>query len=223
MPGRKFAPGVFVCGQRDFPFLCEILKTSFVEEHIIEALRRVNPAFSTDEIEQGLPAFEHRSFKAKDIIAREDRVAEHLFFADRSVTRCYYHDAEGKENTLWMKPERTFLAEYKSFTSGEPSRFNLQLYEDTEVVMISRKKLLELYRESNAWALFGVYLTEQLHTTLIDVFVNLLANDATSNYRYIEYAFPKFIQVAPLKDIASMLQVSQVTLSRIRAGSQLKR
>ena len=48
---------------------------------------------------------------------------------------------------------------------------------------------------------------EQIHISLIDVFVNLLANDATSNYRYIEYQFPHFIQVAPLKDIASMLQV----------------
>ena len=121
-----------------------------------------------------------------------------------------------------MKPEKTFIAEYKSFSSEEPSRFNLQFYEDTEVWMISRNKLLELYKQFNSWALFGIYLTEQLHVTLIDVFVNLLANDATSNYRYIEYAFPRFIQVAPLKDIASMLQVSQVTLSRIRSGNQLK-
>ncbi len=121
-----------------------------------------------------------------------------------------------------MKPERTFIAEYKSFTSGEKSRFNLQFYEDTEVLMIRREDLLALFQTSNNWAIFGVHLTEQLHATLIDVFVNLLANDATSNYRYIEYAFPRFLQVAPLKDIASMLQISQVSLSRIRSGNQLK-
>ncbi|MEL6661032.1 MAG: Crp/Fnr family transcriptional regulator, partial [Bacteroidota bacterium] len=63
----------------------------------------------------------------------------------------------------------------------------------------------------------------RVHITLIDVFVNLLANDATRNYQYIEYMFPRFLQVAPLKDIASMLQVSQVTLSRIRAGTQTKK
>ncbi|MEM6805542.1 MAG: hypothetical protein AAF696_29365 [Bacteroidota bacterium] len=89
--------------------------------------------------------------------------------------------------------------------------------------MISRKNLLYLFQESKNWAQFGVFLTEQLHITLIDVFVNLLANDATRNYQYIEYMFPRFIQVAPLKDIASMLQISQVSLSRIRAGKQLKK
>ncbi|MEM8891110.1 MAG: Crp/Fnr family transcriptional regulator, partial [Bacteroidota bacterium] len=87
----------------------------------------------------------------------------------------------------------------------------------------SRKKLLQLFQENKNWALFGVYLTEKVHITLIDVFVNLLANDATRNYQYIEYMFPRFIQVAPLKDIASMLQISQVSLSRIRAGTQLKK
>ena len=86
--------------------------------------------------------------------------------------------------------------------------FSLQFYEETKALCISRVNLLKLYKESNDWALFGVLLTEKLHVTLIDVFVNLLANDATDNYKYIEYTFPNFIQVAPLKDIASMLQVS---------------
>lgn len=99
---------------------------------------------------------------------------------------------------------------------------HLQFYEKTDVYLISRENLLQLFKTSNNWALFGIYLTEQLHVTLIDVFVNLLANDATRNYEYIAYAFPRFLQVAPLKDIASMLKVSQVTLSRIRSGNQLK-
>ncbi len=193
-----------------------------METKIIEVLKSIQPAFTESELELGLPLFERKTYKAKDIIAKEGQVSNYLFFAQSSITRCYYHNSDGEESTLWMKPEQTFVAEYKSFTSGEPSRFNLQLYEDTEVYQISRQNLLQLFSDSNAWAVFGVHLTEQLHTTLIDVFVNLLANDATSNYRYIEYAFPRFIQVAPLKDIASMLQVSQVTLSRIRSGSQLK-
>ena len=122
-----------------------------------------------------------------------------------------------------MKPEQTFVTEYKSFVHQNPSQFSLQFYEDTRVWMLSRKDFLHLLQVSKNWALFGVSLTEQVHITLIDVFVNLLANDATSNYQYIEYMFPRFLQVAPLKDIASMLQISPVSLSRVRAGKQLKK
>lgn len=189
---------------------------------ITQELLKYNPAFSKQEIELGLSYFEVREFSANEVIAEAGQISDYLFYAESSVTRCYYVDGSGQEQTLWMKPEQMFITEYKSFVNQEKSQFSLQFYEDTQVQMISRKKLMELFKKSQNWALFGISLTEQVHISLIDVFVNLLANDATRNYQYIEYMFPKFIQVAPLKDIASMLQISTVSLSRIRAGKQLK-
>lgn len=190
---------------------------------IISELLKYNAFFSEEELSMGLSYFEKRTFKAKSLISKEGKICDFLFYADGSITRCFYINEKGQEQTLWMKPEQTFITEYKSFVNREPSQFSLQFYEDTEVLMISRKNLLHLYKKSQNWALFGIYLTEQVHMTLIDVFVNLLANDATRNYQYIEYMFPRFIQVAPLKDIASMLQISPVSLSRIRAGKQSKK
>ncbi len=191
-------------------------------ELIKKEILAVHPHFNTSELEQGLKLFKLKSFSAKDHILKAGGIADYLIFADTSITRCYYINQEGKEHTLWMKPARTFLTEYKSFVDRSASGFSLQFYEITEVLCIQRSDLLELYKQSNDWAVFGILLTEKLHTTLIDVFVNLLANDATRNYEYIAYMFPRFLQVAPLKDIASMLQVSQVTLSRIRSGTQRK-
>ncbi|MEO1518920.1 MAG: Crp/Fnr family transcriptional regulator [Bacteroidota bacterium] len=194
-----------------------------MEDILRQQLLKYNPAFSQAELERGISLFERRSFRAKDLVSKAGDISQYLFFAHSSITRCHYTDQEGKEQTLWMKPEQTFIAEYKSFVQEEKSMFNLQFYEDTETHLLSRQNLLLLFEESKNWALFGNHLTEQVHITLIDIFVNLLANDATRNYQYIEYMFPRFLQVAPLKDIASMLQVSQVTLSRIRSGTQLKK
>lgn len=194
-----------------------------MKQQIIKELLKYNDAFTTEEIELGLSLFEEKEFEANELISKAGEITEYLFYADRSITRCYYSGEDGQEHTLWMKPEQTFISEYKSFVHEEASMFSLQFYEKTKVMMISRKNLKRLYRESQNWSLFGNALMEQVHITLIDVFVNLLANDATRNYQYIEYMFPRFIQVAPLKDIASMLQISPVSLSRIRAGKQLKK
>lgn len=194
-----------------------------MKARIQEEFLKYNPELTEEEITNGLSLFEEKSVSANTIISSAGKVCDYIFFTDSSITRCFYIDQEGVEQTLWMKPEQTFITEYKSFVNREPSQFSLQFYEDTNVLMISRENLLKLYSESNNWARFGVALTEQVHITLIDVFVNLLANDATRNYQYIEYMFPRFIQVAPLKDIASMLQISQVSLSRIRSGNQLKK
>ncbi|MFY0673385.1 MAG: Crp/Fnr family transcriptional regulator [Bacteroidia bacterium] len=191
-------------------------------EILIEAIKEVNPNISDDALEIGLKKFELQHFKPKDLILEEGKICDYLLLPVSSITRCFYKDHEGTEQTLWMKPEQTFITEYKSFVHQAPSQFSLQFYEETECFTISRFDLLELYQKHSDWALFGVFLTEKVHITLIDVFVNLLANDATRNYQYIEYAFPRFIQVAPLKDIASMLQISPVSLSRIRAGKQTK-
>lgn len=194
-----------------------------MKERLKEALLKYNPHFLEEEINQGLSLFEEKEFVANEIISKTGEVCEYLFYAESSITRCFYYNADNEEKTLWMKPALTFITEHKSFSSKEKSQFSLQFYENTKVMMISRSNLLKLYSESKNWANFGVRLLEQTHITLIDVFVNLLANDATRNYQYIEYMFPRFIQVAPLKDIASMLQISQVSLSRIRAGKQSKK
>ncbi|MGB1039847.1 MAG: Crp/Fnr family transcriptional regulator [Flavobacteriales bacterium] len=194
-----------------------------MKELIIKELLTLNNSLTSKEIDLGLSYFQEKEFKANELISKSGEVCEHLFFANNSITRCFYLDSEGEEQTLWMKPEQSFITDYKSFVNQNESQFSLQFYENTKVMMIARKDLLHLYKTSMNWALFGVNLTESVHINLIDVFVNLLANDATRNYQYIEYMFPKFIQVAPLKDIASMLQITPVSLSRIRAGKQLKK
>jgi len=187
-----------------------------MREAIIHEILKYYPKFSKEILHRGVDYFELKEFKAKEIILSAGKKCEYLFFAESSISRCFYIDDDGTEQTLWMKPEKTFITDYKSFVSQEPSMFSLQFYENTKAYCINRNKLMQLYKEYNDWALFGIHLTEALHVILIDVFVNLLANDATKNYQYIEYMFPRFIQVAPLKDIASMLQISP------RAGTQTK-
>lgn len=198
-------------------------KSKKMNDKIVEEIRKYSGSMSEKDLESGLSFFEQKEFKANSSISKIGEVCDYLFYAESSITRCSYIGEDGQEETLWMKPEGTFITEYKSFVTREKSQFNLQFYENTTVLMISRENLSKLYELSKNWILFGVNLTEHVHITLIDVFVNLLSNDATRNYQYIEYMFPRFIQVAPLKDIASMLQISPVSLSRIRAGKQSKK
>lgn len=186
-----------------------------MSQALLKAIQHYHPNFTQEALDIGLPLFKQEEVPAKAILSSSGAVCKSLYFTETSVTRCFYQDQEGEEQTLWMKPSSTFITEYKSFVHQQPSNFSLQCYEPTVVYSIERTQLLDLYQTHQDWALFGLYLTEQLHIVLIDVFVNLLANDATQNYRYIEYAFPRFLQVAPLKHIASMLQISPVSLSRI--------
>jgi len=108
-----------------------------MKEKISDELRQYNPAFTKEDIEFGLSFFKEKTFKANTLISKEGEVCDYLFYADSSITRCYYTDNEGQTQTLWMKPEQTFITEYKSFVNRDKSQFSLQFYEDTRVLMIS--------------------------------------------------------------------------------------
>lgn len=180
------------------------------------------PNFSPDALAEGLSFFQLKTFKSGQLILKEGSACSQLFFAHSSIVRCFYYDRNG-ERTAWMEPEKMFVTDFESFIKGTPSKYYLQFYQDTEVWVIARKNLLYLYEHYKDWAGWGIKLMEDYHVRILDLFTIMFRNNASENYQFIEDYFADFLKVAPLKDIASMLNLSPVTLSRIRAGTQTKK
>lgn len=193
------------------------------QEALKREILRFNPNFSHEELKVGLNYFNLKSYKSKEFLVKEGNISNGLFFANSSITRCFYYDQNGEEKTVWMEPEKMFVTDFESFVKISPSKYYLQFYQDTEVWMMSRKDLVRLYENNKNWAIWGIRLMEHYHLRILDLFTIMFRNNATENYQFIENNFSCFLQVAPLKDIASMLNLSPITLSRIRAGTQTKK
>lgn len=193
-----------------------------IEDFLKEQILILHPGFPEDELEPGLAYFKRQSLAAREPVVEAGKSCNYLFFADRSVVRSFYLDESGEEKTVWMEPERFFVTDFESFIGDRPSKFNLEFYTDTNVLMIHRDDLTHLYNTYKHWAIFGIKLMESYHVRILELFTIMFNNDATSNYQFIEDHFKQFLKVAPLKDIASMLNLSPVSLSRIRAGKQTK-
>ena len=194
-----------------------------VNQSLIEEILKFHPGFSDRELSAGLEFFELKKFKAGDVILKEGEVAEYLFFAIGSITRCYLYNESGNEKTLWMEPEKMFITDFESFIKGAVSKYNLQFYENSDVYLIKRKDLLWLYENYIDWTVLDIRLMEGYHIRTLDLFRIMFRNDAKRNYKFIEQYYSRFLKVAPLKDIASMLNLSTVLLSRIRTGTQTKK
>ncbi|MCB0631472.1 MAG: Crp/Fnr family transcriptional regulator [Saprospiraceae bacterium] len=193
------------------------------QELLKQEILKFHPHFSLDELKSGLDLFTLRSYKAKDYILKEGEISDKLYFATTSVSRCFYYDENGEEKTVWLEPECMFITDFESFINDCPSKYYLQFYQDTEVWTITRKELLCLYDNYKDWAIWGIRLMEHYHVRILDLFTIMFRNNASENYQFIEEHYARFLQIAPLKDIASMLNLSPITLSRIRAGTQTKR
>lgn len=188
-----------------------------------EEILKFHPEFSQEELNHGLNFFNLKTYKSKELILKEGSLSDELFFAQSSVSRCFFYDDNGDEKTVWMEPEKMFITDFESFIKNCPSKYYLQFYQDTEVWVIKRKDLLHLYENYKDWSIWGIKLMEHYHVRILDLFTIMFRNNASENYQFIEEYFSHFIQVAPLKDIASMLNLSPITLSRIRAGTQTKK
>lgn len=146
---------------------------------------------------------------------------QNIFIAEKSIMRCCNLDENGEEKTLWIEPEMSFLTEFYCFKSGEESLVDIQLYEDSLVYYIEREQIFNLYETYHDWSLLGIlFLEELLHYTMT-ISHQIHFNNATQNYKLVEEKYLRYLNVVPLKHIASWLNISPVHLSRIRARNAI--
>lgn len=176
-----------------------------------------NPEFDTEILEAGLKKFQIKNYKAGDHLIKAGEVSDKLFISEKSISRNYFIQEDGEEKTIWIEPESSFITDFESFKSSEPSLYNIHLYEDSDVYFITNEDLEFLYREYHEWAVFGVRILEQYLIYTFKITNTFLFNDALSNYLLLEKNYSRYFQVVPLKHIASRLGISPITISRIRA------
>lgn len=173
--------------------------------------------FDKDVLAAGIEKFELMKLSAGDFLLKQGEVCDKIFITEKSITRSYILQEDGDEKTTWIEPEMGFITDFQSYKNLEPSPFNIHLYEDSDVYCISKESFEALYLEFHDWAIFGTRIFEYYLVYSFQLTSTFLYNDASENYQFIEQAYPRFIQVVPLKHIASRLGISPVTISRIRA------
>ncbi len=192
-------------------------------KHLLkEKILQFHPNFDRNSLEEGLKKFRCMEVQAGDHIVNSGDVISELFIAEKSISRAYRISDDGEEQTLWIEPEMKFLTDMASFRDGTPNYMNIQLYEDSEVMYIDRNDLVELYATYHDWSLFGNALMEDYLIYVFSITNLMFSNDATSNYQLIEKQYPRYLDIVPLKHIASRLNVSPITISRIRSDKQRK-
>lgn len=175
------------------------------------------PDFDPEILEIGLEQFQVFTCKNGDFILKAGEICKGIFMAENSITRCYFVDQEGEEKTIWLEQEKTLITEYESFSSQTVSRCDICCYEDSTIFSIDREKLMELYIQHHDWALFGLTIMEEHYVKLMNFKNTISFNTASENYDYVESYFSRYLNVVPLKHLASWLNISPVHMSRIRA------
>lgn len=188
-----------------------------------EKILRYKPDFNLDILEIGLEKFILSEYKSGDYLVKAGHKCKNLFILENSITRSYFIGDDGEEKTLWIEPETSFITDYESFSSDQASLRNIRLYHDSFVFHISREELVELYRNHHEWTLLGIIIIEEHFINLLRLRTTLNFNDASENYKLVELYYSQYLEVVPMKHLASWLNISPVHLSRIRKENQKRK
>lgn len=159
------------------------------------------------------------SFPAGHRLLVAGQVCRHLYFLESGLVWCHSR----ADQTYWYEFEGSFFTSLKSFYEQTPARECLTLTEASVVWQVSHPDLTALLESSLPWARWGVRFYQQELVRIDGYYQQLLYKDATTRYEELIAARPDVLQRIPLGHIASYLGITDVSLSRIRAGKQKKR
>lgn len=160
--------------------------------------------------------FQPKKLRKKQYFLQEGDVCKYAGFIVKGAMRQYSVDDKGVEHIVQLYIENYWANDRESSTMLTPSIYNIDAWEDTHILLITRADMLDLMTKIPS-------MTEMIR--LMDE-RNAIANQRrlnstisnTAEKRYEEFAknHAQFIQRFPQHLIASFLGITKETLSRIR-------
>lgn len=153
-----------------------------------------------------------------EMILREGEICESIYYIERGLIRQFYFKND-KQITEHLGEEHSIFMCIESLFREEPTHLQVEALEPTLVYMLPKRRLEEVALHNvNIQILYRKILEESL--IISQVHADLVRfESAQSRYKKMCKLWPQVVLRAPLVYIASYLQMTPETLSRVRAAS----
>jgi CRP-like cAMP-binding protein len=180
--------------------------------------RATSPLTSQEEA-MIVAAYQPKKLRKKQYFSQEGEVCKNAGFIIKGAMRQYTVDAKGVEHMVHLYIENYWATDRESFTMLTPSRYNIDAWEDTELLIISRAEMLDLMGKIPALAEMIRLMDERYAIANNRRLTSTISNTAEKRYEEFAEHHPQFNQRFPQHLIASYLGITKETLSRIRKQS----
>lgn len=188
---------------------------------IRDVARELARRFSTmtyDELDVLENIIQPMKFSKGEKILNNGEVSKYIYFLYQGLIRQYYFK-NGKEMTSHLGVDGSMFMSVESLFKETPSQETIEALEPCYVYALPKKRLEEVaLHNQNIQILYrkileGQLIEAQVHADLVRF------ETAQDRYRRICRQMPKIVLRAPLVYIASYLQMTPETLSRVRSST----
>jgi CRP-like cAMP-binding protein len=160
--------------------------------------------------------FVHKKYRKHQYLLQEGEICRYENFVIKGMTRKYQVDEKGQEHILLFAPEDWWTGDLYSFLTGNPTCYNIDCLEDTEVLRISKTDLDQLYEKVPKMNLYFRILFQNSIIAYNKRIGSALSKDGQERYAEFLNRYPDIEQRVPNHQIASFLGLTPQSLSRIR-------
>lgn len=155
--------------------------------------------------------------KKSTILISAGETCWELFFVHSGCIRTYYLTKQGHEKTRYIAFENSIVGAIYSFISQQPSFEFVDALEQSVLYSISHKDFYQLTAEIPQWQKFYVTLLETAYLYQNKKIENRITVSAKERFEKLMAAKPLFVQRLSNKVLASYLDITQETLSRLKS------
>ena len=182
---------------------------------IARELARKYNTLDRNELNMLESILEPKKYFKGEMILREGEICDCIYYIDFGLIRQFYFK-KGRELTEHLGEDRSIFMCIESLFCHKPTKLQVEALEPTHLFTLPKKKLEKIgQRNVNIQILYRKILEEsliisQIHADLVRF------ETAYERYRRMLMLFQHIIARTPLVHIASYLQMTPETLSRIR-------
>ena len=194
---------------------------SLAPRDVARELARRYGTMTHDELDMLESILVAKKYAKNEIILGEGETCENIYWIVKGLVRQFYYK-NGKELTEYMATENSICMCIESLFREQPTNLQIMAIEPTILYCLPKAKLEAVAMKSvNIQILYRKILEESLILSQIRADM-LRFESAIDRYQKLVKRSPQLVLRAPLVYIASYLQMTPETLSRVRTQTLLE-
>jgi CRP-like cAMP-binding protein len=157
-----------------------------------------------------------RKLRKKQHLLQEGETWKYNAFVTKGLIRTYSVDNNGFEHIVAFAMENWWAGDREAIITGQPSRFNIDAIEESELVMIEKLKFDTICKEIPSFNDMVNRIIQRSFIASQDRIHDTISFSGREKYEHFVNKNPSLAARVPQNMIASYLGITRETLSRIR-------
>lgn len=172
---------------------------------------------SDENLKLILSYFKPVTHNKNDLLLLAGQTSQNTYFVGKGCLRMYYINEEGKDVTRYIAFENQIATALVSFITKMPSMEYIQVIEKSELLYMSHDDFNYLLKTVPEWMHFYCGYLEKAYVNNTNRLMSFTTMDALERYQWLLKINPTIVKRLPNKIVASYINISQETLSRLKS------